>query len=637
VRKVRPARRSVAQPRAAALLLAALFGLLVGVATPRPARAQAPDEAARHIIEEARQASGGAAWDRIEGWVEQGTLQAGGLAGRYQTWLDFPHLRSLTTFTLGPSSGSQGWDGRQAWSTDSAREVRIERGGEAVASAIGDAYLSTFAWYFPDRWPATLHFEGERRDGALLYDVVRVAPKGADPFALWFDHTSHRLARAVQLSGPMPATFLFLDWRVQDGVSLPFETIQRVGGNARFDQVGHITSLDLSHPVPAARFAPPPPPAYDATFPAGRSAVTVPFRLINNHIYLDASIDGAPPAPFVFDTGATNVLDTGYARSRGLAIAGALPGGGFGNAIASSGFTSVRSVSIGGLALSHQVFSTFDDTGWSRVEGVRSAGLLGYEFAQRTVVRIDYADRRITFTRPDAFRPPPGVTPIPFVFDAHIPVVEGSLDGIAGQFEIDTGSRASLILMHPFVVAHGLIARYHATRMVTIGYGLGGPARALLARGGELTLGPVRLARPVVEMEADGGGASAATHTAGNVGGDLLRRFTVTLDYDRHLIWLQPNRLSGEPERFDRSGMWIVRAADGAIAIADISGGGAAQAAGLAAGDRILSVGGHPAATTDLAGLRALFRREDVRTVALVVRGPDGRQRQVTLRLQNQV
>jgi len=46
----------------------------------------------------------------------------------------------------------------------------------------------------------------------------------------------------------------------------------------------------------------------------------------------------------------------------------------------------------------------------------------------------------------------------------------------------DTGSRGALTVMQPFAVSNGLIDKYHAIRSATVGYGVGGPSKALLAR-----------------------------------------------------------------------------------------------------------------------------------------------------------
>ncbi len=138
-------------------------------------------------------------------------------------------------------------------------------------------------------------------------------------------------------------------------------------------------------------------------------------------------------------------------------------------------------------------------------------------------------------------------------------------------------------------------------------------------------------------LARDSAGAAAATRTAGNSGGDLLKRFTVTLDYGHQLMWLQPNALAATPDLFDRAGLWIMRADDGAIAVADVWGGGAAQSAGLVTGDEIVSIDGRKAADVALYDLREAFKKPSGTRFDLRVRDRSGTERSLVLSLAKQV
>lgn len=597
--------------------------------------AQAPGKA-EALIDAAKSATGGAAWDKVVTWHESGTVAAGGLTGRYESWTDLTSLYNASQYSLGPSTGSNGWDGKRAWTTDSSREVRVETSKEAVTQAIQDAYRSGYAFYFPKRFPARREYAGTRTADGKRYEAVKITPANAEPFEVWFDPATHRIAREVQLTGGMPHSFILSDFASFGALQVPKQTIDRVGNNPKFDTVTQVGTIDFSGPQTLARYAPPPPPPNNAQWPAGKDSVSVPFRLLNNHIYVMASINGKEPIPFVFDTGATDILDDSAARQLGIPVEGALPGGGFGDQIAAFGFAKVKSVSLGGLTLPDQVFGTQASSGWIAVEGAQSDGLLGYEFVKRAVLTIDYAKHTLTFTRQEAFHPPTDVAPIAFRFDAHIPMVSASLDGHPGEFQIDTGSRGALIVMHPFAATNGLVDKYHATRLVTMGYGVGGPSKALLARAGELTIGATKIAGPITELISDASGEAAATHTAGNIGGDLLKRYTVTLDYAHQRLWLQPNELASRREVFDRAGVWIARAKDGGIQIADVANDSAAAKAGIAGGDEILSVNGQPAKDVQLYDLREHFKGAVGTQFKLHVKGKQG-ERDVTLTLADQV
>ncbi|HWG29235.1 MAG TPA: aspartyl protease family protein [Steroidobacteraceae bacterium] len=600
------------------------------------ALAQAPGKA-DELLDAAKSATGGAAWDQVVTWHESGTVAAGGLSGRYQSWTDLTSLHDASQYSLGPSSGSAGWDGKRAWTTDSSGEVRVETSRETVAQAIQDAYRSGYAFYFPNRFPARREYAGTRTAEGKRYEAVKITPAGAEPFEVWLDPATHRVAREVQLTGGMPHTFIVSEFASFGDLQVPKKTVDRVGNNPKFDTVTQVSTIDFSGPQTLARYAPPPPPPNNAQWPRGKASVTVPFRLLNNHIYVMASIGGQEPIPFVFDTGATDILEASAAKRLGIAVEGALPGGGFGDQIAAFGFAKVKSVSLGGLTLPDQVFGTQTSPGWIAVEGAQSDGLLGYEFVKRAVLSIDYAKRTLTFTRQEAFHPPKDVTAIPFTFDEHIPMVTASLDGHTGEFEIDTGSRGALIVMHPFATSNALVDKYHATRLETIGYGVGGPSKALLARAGELTIGSTKITGPITELINDTSGQAAATHTAGNIGGDLLKRYTVTLDYAHQLLWLQPNELAGQAEVFDRAGVWIARAKDGAIEIADVANDSPAAKAGIATGDEILAVNGKPARDVQLYELRDEFKGAVGTPFKLRMKQKQGGERDVTVTLADQV
>jgi hypothetical protein len=606
---------------------AVIAALLACSACSAFAGERASEERAAALIAASKEASGGPAWDRAVLWHETGRVSAGGLEGQYEAWASLLSLHNAQHFELGPVSGSNGWDGTRAWSTDSSGEVRIESSGESVAQAIQDAYRSVYAFFLPVPFEAVRAYEGLRSADGANYEVIRITPANADAFEVWFDPLSHLVEREVQLTGSQPHTFIYSDFQQFDGVLLPRKSIDRVGNNPQFDTVSEITSLSLRGADEPGRFTPPPAPANTAQWPAGKGAVTVPFRLVNNHIYLQASINGSAPRVFLFDTGATDFIEAAAAKSLNVKMQGALAGGGFGDGIAKFGLARIKSIAIDGLELRDQVFGVDYSPGFSELEGKDGvfAGLLGYEFAKRAVISIDYARRLISFTRPDAFHAPTHAVEVPFAFNAHVPMVSGELDGMAGEFEVDTGSRSALTLMAPFAKTNGLIEKYHAIHSAIVGYGVGGPSRALLARAGNLTIGGLTIYGPVTEIVTDKGGAAEATRTAGNIGGDLLRRFTVTLDYTNQLLWLEPNAMAYQSDIFDRSGLWILREKDGRTMIMDVTTNSPGAQAGLLANEEILAVDGRAVRHIPIDDLREQFKGPVGTQVSLWIKSRSGR------------
>jgi hypothetical protein len=377
--------------------------------------------------------------------------------------------------------------------------------------------------------------------------------------------------------------------------------------------------------LPADRFDPPEYLCDTGVFPKGKDTITVPFKLLNNHIYLPVKLNGGAPKLFIFDTGSFNVLSNEEAQAQGLRSEGAFPAGGIGQNTVEFGYAKINLVAVGGLVLKNQLFGTFDLSDGIRFEDLPTLGLVGYELAKQAVVVIDYDKKEITFIRPGAFRPPKGAESLPLKFRGHIPLVKAVLDGVSGEFQLDTGARPSLTLTRSFADAYDLVEKYNARREVVGGPGLGGQSRGLLARPEELDLGRLAVHGPVALISSSWRRNTAVSGIAGNIGGGLLKRFLVSLDYSQGMLYLQPNRHFAEPDVFDRSGLWVMRASGGsAFEIADVIPDSPASKVGLKVGERILKVDQTDASVLTVAALREQLEKEPGTKIDLEVQDDEG-------------
>ncbi|CUS46077.1 MAG: aspartyl protease family protein [Pseudomonadota bacterium] len=334
---------------------------------------------------------------------------------------------------------------------------------------------------------------------------------------------------------------------------------------------------------------------------AGSGAVEVPIRIRSGHVYVDAEINGKGPFHLLFDTGATNVLTPEAARRLGLAVRDNVEATGTGG-VQAGGSTMVDSVRLGSVSLSDQTFYVLDlPPGAS--DDTPLDGLIGFEWLNRFPARLDYANATLTlYAGKDAGYVEPAA-PARLSFRGRTPMIDGKVDGIDGHFSIDTGSTGSLTLAAPFVAEHDLATRYHARTRVMSARGIGGPVYALLARAELLDLGTATAKRPVTFLSQQKAGTSARKDTAGNIGFGVLRQFTILFDYPRKRIYFQPNADWGQPDLADRSGMRLEKG-DGALVVAFVADGSPAAAAGLKAGDRIVSVDTVPSAGLALEEVR---------------------------------
>jgi hypothetical protein len=225
------------------------------------------------------------------------------------------------------------------------------------------------------------------------------------------------------------------------------------------------------------------------------------------------------------------------------------------------------------------------------IEGVVSDGLVGFEMFRRFRVTVDYAAHVLTLTDPSKFTPPANAHVIPFDMAERIPVVTGTLDGLPVRVSVDTGSRASLTLHSPFVRDHDLVKRYAAAPETVTGWGVGGPAKSCPARLGKLELGDLTIKDIAGDLNVGNKGAFANPDLSANLGGGVLKRFSVSFDYDARKMYLVPNADVDKPDPFDRSGSWLITDGD-ALKVVAVAPQGAAEKAGLKVGDRILAIDG---------------------------------------------
>jgi len=500
--------------------------------------------------------------------------------------------------------------------------------------AVTSAYQTAQAWWFPKRWLGKIKLVGSRTSGHDRYWVLRILPRGGMPFDMWINAKTHLIARTVMALGvgAMKQTTYLSDYHTVDGVKTAFH--ERISnGQAQYDTVMQVKKVGVNVPVSAAEFAMPGQQLHDFSFVGSGSKVTIPFELINNHIYVQVAVDGHP-LHFIFDSGGANILSPAAAHGAGVKSKGALQGGGVGKKSVNIGFGKVKKLTLGGkVVLDNQIFGVLAMPGFSDVEGVPFNGLVGYEVLKRFVVQINYAARTLTFMLPKAFNPANAGTPIPFTYLGRTPGVKGSIDGMSGEFQIDTGNRAALSMWAPFVKKHHMDSRYKTTPDTVVGWGVGGNTSARVTRGGKLMIGPISVSDPVMELSSSKKGVGADKFIAGNIGGEILKHFTVTFDYARQLMYLKPNKNHGAPMNYDRSGMWI-NGAKGGFEVMAVMAGGPAQHAGLKVGDVITAVNGKPATGMKLYRLRAKLRDDapGSRLKLTVGSGPEARDVTLVLR-----
>ncbi|MFZ3209873.1 MAG: aspartyl protease family protein [Terriglobales bacterium] len=609
-----------------------IAGLFLGLLTCLPATA-AP-QCAQEILAKAKQATGGNAWDAIQSTYSKGKLTTSGLTGQAESWEDNLTGRYLEKYQLGPTSGADGFDGKLVWSQDSSGEPRAEGAANARQGAADEAYRTAMAYWFPQRWPAQIECSGQKQEQGKSFQVLRITPQGGRPFDLWIDATTYFFDHTVEKADIETRTTYFSDYRTVNGVKVPFAE-RSTNGDTKYDQFVALENVEFNVPVQEAQFRMPQPPPPDFAIAGGKSSTTVPFELLNNHIYVEVKLNGKGPFRVLCDTGGANIITPELARELGLKAEGALQGRGVGEKSEDVGLVKMQSLGVGEATLSNQVFAVFPMEAFSAVEGIKINGLIGYEVFRRFIARVDYEHHLLTLTVPSAFAYKGDGTTVPFLFNAHIPQVDGEIDGIAGKFDIDTGSRASLSVLGPFAEKHDLAAHYGARIEAVTGWGVGGAARSLVTRAKVLRLGKVEVHDPVTELSLQKKGAFVNPYVAGNVGAGVLKRFNITFDYQHQQLIFERNANYDKPDVYDRSGMWLNQSGE-TFEVMDVVAGGPAAAAGLKIGDKILAIDGRPVSQLSLPAVRQQLKSEPGTRLRLAIQSGE-QKREVVLVLKNLV
>jgi hypothetical protein len=334
------------------------------------------------------------------------------------------------------------------------------------------------------------------------------------------------------------------------------------------------------------------PPAPHSTKSASVKTSVMPIRLVAQTPVLSASLNHQKSAEFIFDSGAVNSITPDTAQQLGLKVEWGFGGVGMGNSSFDVGRTQISSIQIGGVTLRNHTFSVVA-LPYVVTHGLQPGivGTLGYELLKELAVEIDYDHKTLALTEGQSFRYTGHGIAVPFFFRGAQPVVKGTIDGISGTFQIDTGSDASLSLFAPFVKRNALTQRLSAHLQGFAGEGLGGPETAYFVRSQTLSLGGVQVHYLVTELLEDTGGIGAEGEDSGNVGTGTLKQFNITFDYPHHTLYFEKNANFGQPDVFNRSGLAIQIKPEGPV-IASVLEDSPAEEAGILVGDSITAIDG---------------------------------------------
>ena len=561
----------------------------------------------------------------------QGTIVAAGLSGKNESWNEMGGMRVTSRFSTPPLGGGTGWDGKDSWNLDQTGLVIVDGGDLGRSTAVNQAYFSNYDLWTPSCGGATVSWGGSKSEKGKNYDVLTVTPpKSGLPIDLWFDRATHLPVKMVQTAGPIVTTMTMADFKPVDGLMIPYRVdTSAIAGDTSFT----VTSVEANPPDGASHFAAPKSSPHDFSIADGAKQASVPMEISENHVYLDVMLNGKGPFHFAFDTGGANVIDPAVSTKLGVATIGSVEVGGAGTETAASSFATIKTLQVGNALLNNQVFIVLPIAkSFGIAEGAPIDGVIGYEVLSRFVTTFDYGNKKIVFHAPGSYAPPPDATVIPIVQYGTQPQFNCGVNNVQTTCALDTGARGAISLFEPFAEAHASVVPARLAEPGVNGFGVGGPEIGRLGRV-TLSFGGLTLRELAGDYPSQNAGGLALPFMGANVGGEVWRRFTMTLDYRQLTMALTPNVDFNVRDHWDRSGVFLVN--NGAITIFDVRPGTPAAKAGLAKGDVITSV--NKSSTLSLSELRNLFRGEPGTVVHLLVKSKDGATHAIDLTLADYV
>lgn len=302
----------------------------------------------------------------------------------------------------------------------------------------------------------------------------------------------------------------------------------------------------------------------------------VPFDLVNNLVVIPVQVNGKELS-FLLDTGVNYTLLFSLSDTDSLEINNVSPvkikglgGGGDIQALKSLN----NEVRIGEATdTDHTIFVIFDQRiNFSPRMGVPVHGVIGFDFFKKFVVRTEYKSEVITFYDPKSYDK---VCRSCAQFDLKLYQGKPYVDLLAGTphrtetvtLLVDSGASDALWLFDEAIGISEDPPNYFED---FLGLGLSGGVFGKRSKLPHVTLGKYRLERVNVSYPDSLALKNLETFAErdGTLGSDILRRFTVVMDYPGRKMTLRRNRFYNDPFHYNMAGITLEH--DGVIPVKDM-------------------------------------------------------------------
>lgn len=365
-------------------------------------------------------------------------------------------------------------------------------------------------------------------------------------------------------------------------------------------------------------------------FGQGGTAAEVPMELAASAVFVPVQVGGSRPTNWILDTAspASAVSTSVYPQTT-----------------SADGSARSATLTLPGVKLldTNLAADSLENLGpWY---GLHVGGVLGDDFLSGVVAELDYARLSIQFYDAGSYRQPRHMQKLPIQWVRGLPVIHARLRvggrTIDGNFLLNTGATSGVVVFQSFLSAQRSF-QLPAKTLPGETIDASGMHAATLARADWLDLGRIRVSEPIVAVSNNddfGLPAVAASRkrkgdaVAGWIGGEILRKFRIVLDFPQNCIFLAANRDFVFPIEANASGATLTAMGPDLdqVEVRSVREGSPAAQAGLEPGDRIIVIDGEKASELSLDEIRELFRQASHSSALTVERL--GRQVKIDLHL----
>lgn len=371
----------------------------------------------------------------------------------------------------------------------------------------------------------------------------------------------------------------------------------------------------------------------------GKRRVVIPFEIYNNLVVVPVTLNGSLPLKFILDSGIRTTILTEKLMSDLLDLSFnrtiELKGPGINQVIRAHVANNVA-IEIPGVVGKGQALLVLEEDylHLSNYIGAEVHGIIGYELFSRFVVEINYRNSTLILHDDRFYEPKRRFTKVPITIEDTKPYVQAQIDQYNGEkidvkLMVDTGASHALLLEQD---ASPKIQPPEVFLEANLGRGLGGEILGKLGRIKSLQIDEFVFEDPIASYPDPKAYVDSVFYDReGTIGGELLSRFNVILDYSARMMYLKKNFRFNHDFEFDMSGLEVIAAGRdlGTFKIVNVNKNGPAHAAGLMAGDTILAINGQKVESIKLNYIHRLFHSREGRKIRMIIRRNGDRIRKV--------